>query len=203
MKFCEPIVRASETNVRSLSFGHPQSDFHRSGFPPYSYVPGKFPHPLRDPQGHSFQHSPPAVVLDDPRDGRRCVAFLRGVELFNRGYYWEAHEAWEAVWIAVGRRGREADFLKGLIKLAAAGVKAREGRPEGVARHARRAAELFRSVASDSDDSPDFDDAHWGIQLHDLIRAADELARRPEVAIDESPEPVVKVLSITLSLIDS
>ena len=45
--------------------------------------------------------------------------------------YWEAHEAWEELWHACGRMGPTADFLRGLIKLAAAGVKVREGRPRG------------------------------------------------------------------------
>ena len=53
-------------------------------------------------------------------------AYLRGVELFNAGYYWEAHESWEALWHAHGRRGPTAGVLQGLIKLAAAGVKIRE-----------------------------------------------------------------------------
>jgi hypothetical protein len=57
--------------------------------------------------------------------------YLRGIDLFNHGFYWESHEAWEAVWISAGRRGSVADFLKALIKVAAAGVKAREGREAG------------------------------------------------------------------------
>jgi predicted metal-dependent hydrolase len=72
--------------------------------------------------------------------------YLRGVALFNAGYYWEAHEAWESLWHAAGRKGPVADVLKGLIKLAAAGVKVREGQPHGITTHARRAAELFESV---------------------------------------------------------
>ena len=165
--------------------------------PPYSYVPGKFPHPLRDPEGHSFGHSPPPLVLPAADEGRNCREFLRGIELFDHGYYWEAHESWEAVWNALGRRGREADFVKGLIKLAAAGVKAREGRPEGVARHARRAAELLRTVAVDADDSKSH--SFWGMSLAELIRAAEKLREAPDAVIDVSPAPVVKALPIDLS----
>ena len=69
--------------------------------------------------------------------------FRRGVELFDAGYYWEAHEAWEALWHAAGRRGATADVLRGLIKLAAAGIKVRERREGGVRTHGRRAAECF------------------------------------------------------------
>ena len=39
-----------------------------------------------------------------------------------------------------------ADFLKGLIKLAAAGVKSLEEKPTGVTRHTDRAMELLSAV---------------------------------------------------------
>jgi hypothetical protein len=114
-------------------------------FPPYSYVPGKYPHPIRDPAGHSYGQRPPIAALDAAR-WSECQAYLWGFDLFNHGYYWEAHETWEAVWHACERSGAAADLLKGLIKLAAAGVKAREGSRDGVRRHLTRAADLFGKV---------------------------------------------------------
>lgn len=78
-----------------------------------------------------------------PEDWRRSEPYLYGIDLFNHGYYWEAHESWESLWHAAGRRGEMADYLKGLIKLAAAAVKAREGNPSGVERHAARATQLL------------------------------------------------------------
>jgi uncharacterized protein len=114
--------------------------------PPYTYTPGVTPHPVTDPRGHSFGQSAPRPDGFDPQHWWLCEPFVRGIVLFNRGYYWEAHEEWESVWHAVGRKGPIADFLKGLIKWAAAGVKAREGRFEGVARHLHRAAELLASA---------------------------------------------------------
>ena len=117
--------------------------------PSYTYVPGgPWPHPISGEGGH---------LADRPWEGRvppirgdgwsSSPTYLRGVLLFNAGYYWEAHEAWEALWHAHDRAGPTADVLKGLIKLAAAGVKVRQGQPRGVSTHARRAAELFESVA--------------------------------------------------------
>ena len=41
-----------------------------------------------------------------------------GVELFNAGRYWDAHEAWERAWTP-DRRGPESGFYKGLIQVAA------------------------------------------------------------------------------------
>lgn len=116
-------------------------------FPPYTYTPGVTPHPIRDPQGHSYGRTEPVSEKFDPQRWRDCATYVHGLRLFNRGYYWEAHEAWEAAWHSVGRRGITGDFLKGLIKWAAAGVKVREGRPNGVRRHLRRAAELIGEAA--------------------------------------------------------
>ena len=116
--------------------------------PPYTYVTGQHPHPVSDPAGHSYGVE--IVVREiDAADWSTCGTYLFGADLFNHGYYWEAHERWEAVWHAAGRQGIVADFLKALIKLAAAGVKAREKRVEGIARHASRAQQLFTAVAAD------------------------------------------------------
>jgi uncharacterized protein len=116
-------------------------------FPPYAFVPGgPWPHPTRTPEGHSYGRSegkPDPIVGDD---WARSAPYRRGIALFNAGYYWEAHEAWEALWHAHGRQGPTADVLKGLIKLAAAGVKVRERQPHGILTHARRAAALFEEA---------------------------------------------------------
>lgn len=116
--------------------------------PRYAYVPGRQPHPVTDPRGHSFGLTPHEIAPLDPVHPERSCEFLYGLDLFNLGYYWEAHECWEELWHAAGRTGPMADFLKGLIKLAAAGVKAREGNSAGVQRHARRAAELLEQSAT-------------------------------------------------------
>ena len=62
--------------------------------------------------------------------------FPAGLDLFNRQQYFAAHEEWEADWHAAGRRGNDADFLKALIHLAAAGVKFQQNTPAGVRSHA-------------------------------------------------------------------
>ncbi|MER8672157.1 DUF309 domain-containing protein [Mesorhizobium sp. M1156] len=69
------------------------------------------------------------------------------IDLINHGYYWEAHEAWEPLWHAAKQSPQHRLFLQGLILLAAAGVKIREGKRVAAARHAARAGALFRQVA--------------------------------------------------------
>jgi hypothetical protein len=115
--------------------------------PPYSFVPGRFPHPVADPAGHSFGVEPAPPAMFDPKQWTASEAYLYGIDLFNAGYYWESHVEWESLWLACGRSGDAADFLKGLIKLAAAGVKHLEAKPAGVQSHACRAAILWREVA--------------------------------------------------------
>jgi len=53
--------------------------------------------------------------------------FRHGVDLFNHGFPWEAHEAWEPLWFAAPRGRPERALLHGLIHVAAAAVKARAG----------------------------------------------------------------------------
>ena len=49
-------------------------------------------------------------------------ALARGAELFNAGKHWEAHEAWEELWLALEDEPKL--FVQGLIQAAAAGHKA-------------------------------------------------------------------------------
>jgi len=118
-----------------------------------------------------YQHVVPAALV--PQSWQDSAEYLFGVDLFNHAYYWESHEAWESLWHVAGRTGPVATFLKGLIKLAAAGVKSREGVIRGVTRHAARAAELFSIVAVDKSVSRP---VYCGIDLPHLTEAAQTLA---------------------------
>jgi hypothetical protein len=68
----------------------------------------------RNPAGHSFGPAEPKPSIDQEQDWHECLPYLWGIDLFNNGYYWEAHETWEAVWHATGHRGTMADFCKAL-----------------------------------------------------------------------------------------
>jgi len=158
--------------------------------PPYSHVPGRTPHPISDPRGHSFGHPPEHAARPESDAWASCRAYLRGVDLFNHGYYWEAHEVWESLWHACGRHGDVADFLKGLIKLAAAGVKVREGRPRGVVGHARAAAHLFRRTAANAE-------SLFGLRLDELVGFAEAVAAHPPISATPAA-PVEVVFGFTL-----
>jgi hypothetical protein len=164
-------------------------------FPPYSYVPGLFPHPVSDPGGHSFgvRHQPPGPLDADHWDVNED--YLHGIDLFNHGYYWEAHEVWEGLWHAAGREGVVADFLKGLIQLTAAGVKVRQQVPRGVAGLGQGSADLFRRVREDLD--PDVS-RFLGLNVERLHTFALELAEQPERDPGPADAPAARVLSLVL-----
>jgi hypothetical protein len=131
------IAGAGSIQDGRVTMGETARFYHDAEPPSHTYVPGRSgARPVRD-------EPEPAVGPVAGDAWAESPAYLRGVDLFNAGCYWEAHEAWEALWMAHGRRGPTALVLKGLIKLAAAGVKVRQGRPGGVRSLARRAAGHF------------------------------------------------------------
>ncbi len=97
--------------------------------PAYAFTPGVNPHPTRAPQGHSYGRAP------EPLDS----AFDWGVDLYNHGYAWEAHEAWEDLWRAEEPGSAAAAFVRGLIQCAAACLKVRLGRHDAARRIGARA----------------------------------------------------------------
>ena len=118
--------------------------------PAYTFVPGtSTPHPVRDPRGHSHNRKGrPSLPLtaENWADNR---TFLLALDYFNSGFYWEAHEEWDRLWRISGPESTVGRFLRGLIKLAAAGVKVREYSIHGVRRHAASAGEVFADVAAE------------------------------------------------------
>lgn len=117
-------------------------------FPSYAYLPGRQPHPVRDRAGHSYNsEAMPLAAKASLESG----IFLWGLDLFNHGYYWEAHEAWEGLWQVADRGAPLRTLFKGLILLSAAGVKIREGKQAAAIRHAGRAAALLRRLMNPQD----------------------------------------------------
>jgi len=69
-----------------------------------------------------------------------------GLALYRAGYFWEAHEAWEPLWLEAAPNSRERALLQGLILLANARLKLRMGRGPAAARIAALAAEHLQRV---------------------------------------------------------
>lgn len=151
--------------------------------PAYAYLPGgSLPHPVRDPAGHSHRADPPEPLLPPERWAGQGD-YLHGVDLFNAGYFWEAHEAWEGLWQQA--TGVQRQYLHGMIQLAAAMLKQRCGLPRGARRLAERAAARLTPIAA----------AHaryMGTAMADVERALQQLKTAPghvRFAIHLDPTP--------------
>ena len=82
----------------------------------------------------------------------------RGVELFNEGRYWDAHEAWEEAWMP-DRHGPERGFYKGLIQVAAGCLHYGRGNRRGTVNKWRSGVEYLRPYLP----------RHRGVELEPLV----------------------------------
>lgn len=71
------------------------------------------------------------------------VAWRYGLRLYNGGFYWEAHEVLERVWMNAQQNSREQQLVQGVIHLANAGLKQALGRDRAVQRLLRLAGSCF------------------------------------------------------------
>ena len=93
-------------------------------------------------EGKGDPVSPPL----DPSHPEKSEFLRYSLDLYNYGYFWESHVYFESLWNAHQRVGPVADFLKGMIKLGAAGVKFNISQKEAAIGHLNRARELFLIV---------------------------------------------------------
>jgi hypothetical protein len=149
-------------------------------FPPYAFLPGRDPHPTRDPEGHSFGEEAPAAYLE-PERWRENADYRFGVDLYNHGFLWEAHEAWEGLWHAAKKDEVQALHLQGLIQCAAACLKIPMEQPRGLERLSELGAEKLRRVARESGG------AYMGIDLDGFVDELEAFARSHPTSIDGRP----------------
>lgn len=60
--------------------------------------------------------------------------YLYGADLYNHGYWWEAHEAWEGLWKAIPREDAAHRFIRGLIQAGACYLQMHQRKWEGARR---------------------------------------------------------------------
>lgn len=151
-------------------------------FPPYAFLPGRDPHPVRDPRGHSYSEEPetaPAHI--EPDRWRENQPYLYGVDLYNHGYLWEAHEAWESIWHPAKHDELYADFLQGLIQCTAACLKVAMEQPAGLAKLSQLGIGRLERVAREV--GPEF----MGVELCDFAEEMKAFAGSEPESADERP----------------
>lgn len=117
-------------------------------FPPYAFRPGENPHPTQDRGGHSKDREHQPFLPLPPERWRENEAYLFGVDLYNAGFLWEAHESWEEAWHPTRAVDPiQGEFLQGLIQCAAACLKIPMGQPRGLHRLAELSAGRLEAVA--------------------------------------------------------
>ena len=100
-------------------------------YPSNAHVPGRTPRPLESP---AFDAAAAAPVYTVDRMWSQNTTYLYGIDLYNSGYFWEAHEVWEPVWMRSAGNSRERIVVQGLIQLSNACLKLLMERPEAAAR---------------------------------------------------------------------
>ena len=125
-----------------------------------------------------IQETGASPAPEPDRDG-----LARGIELFNRRQYWEAHEAWEGAWMPL-RDSAEGDFYKGLVQVAAGTYHYQRRNPNGALVKWRDGANFLRG----------FLPAWSGIDIQALVSDVDQLVRGLEGARDwpELPLPQLR-----------
>lgn len=100
-------------------------------FPPYRHLPGTTPHPERSPDGHLRGASLTPTLSLTQKGWAENEDYLFGIDLFNAGYFWEAHASWERLWALEESDSEARRFLQALVQTSAACLKARMGEKVG------------------------------------------------------------------------
>lgn len=135
--------------------------------PPHAYTPGQTP---RHPD-HAFDAlrgtAQPGMSV---RALAASDAWQAGWVFFDQGFFWEAHEAWEPVWMSLPPNSAERHLVRAVIQFANARLKERMQRP----RAARRLCELTRECLA----ACGAEDEVMSVSLSDLLAQLGALERR-------------------------
>jgi hypothetical protein len=120
----------------------------------------------------------------------RRAALAKGLEAYDRGDVFLAHELLEPAWMGT-RDLAERELLQGLIKLAAAFVHAARGNPAGVAKNLRGARERLANAGDAGE--------RTGIDVETLLRAIDARLGA-EIEVTDPPIAIPRASAKTDSL---
>ncbi|MGR3564580.1 MAG: DUF309 domain-containing protein [Heliomarina sp.] len=99
-------------------------------FPPHAYVPGR--NERHDESLFEAFHASVQPGMS-PEELEQTLAWRAGWLFVRHGYFWEAHEVLEPVWMTL-EDGPERQFVQGVIQTANAALKLEMDRPNAVRR---------------------------------------------------------------------
>ena len=136
-------------------------------YPEYRHVPGRTPHPERHEDGHSYGLSVLTCGALTENNWRKHSAYLRGIDLYHAGFFWEAHEAWEGPWSLCEADGLVANLIQALILNTAAQLKVHMGNAAGARTHSQAARWRLARIRSKGFGGPQ--SRFLGVDVGDLI----------------------------------
>lgn len=139
--------------------------------PTHAYVPGKT---SRHPEGCFDDIRNTASTEMTPDELAQSDAFLAGLQYLQTGYFWEAHEVLEPVWMALPESGEHRHLVQALIQFVNAQLKLEMGRPKA----AKRLCGIVRVLLSGVQES-----VVMGVEIHVVLRQLDSLEEVSERAL--------------------
>jgi uncharacterized protein len=116
---------------------------------------------------------------NDPR-------FLKGIEEFNQGLYFECHETLEEIWVE--DHGEDRKFYQGIIQIAAGYFKLEQGVPAG-------AIKLWRMGLEKLDP---YRPVHFGVSVDSLSDAVNDhlqqLEANPQITTEVLNPPTIHLV---------
>lgn len=97
--------------------------YSQRSLPLYRHLPFQNPHPFLDEDGHSFGEELLPVEGFGADNWMASDEYLYAIDLFNNGFWWEAHERLKQVSIGAGRESITGTFIQGLIQASAGLLK--------------------------------------------------------------------------------
>lgn len=117
-------------------------------WPGHAYVPGRSDRHVEGAFDTLRDTAAPGMSIEALF---RSAAFRQGRRYYDAGFYWEAHEVWEPVWLALPEGTDERVLVQAMIQLANGWLKLRMNRPKAAARLAAIVESLLREVGDRTD----------------------------------------------------
>ncbi|MDG2341401.1 MAG: DUF309 domain-containing protein [Paracoccaceae bacterium] len=140
-------------------------------WPTHPYIPGKTTRHAEDAFEHLTATAAPGMSIEELS---KSDAFLFGLKYLNTGFYWEAHELFEPVWMALPYPSRERALAQGLIQIANGLLKLKMDRPNA----ARRLDAIARNHIAHAGSGVVMGITHQGV-----LRMLDSLKRKCDDAL--------------------
>lgn len=144
-------------------------------FPPpsHAYVPGR----TRRHKAGAFAALCASVQKgSDADDLAQSDAWAAGWQFLDDGFYWEAHEVWEPVWMALPEGTDARRLVQAAIQTANAALKQSMGRPVAVLRLCGIVDDLLRDLGAQP---------IMGVDPAVLVRRVHALRRAANLAVSE------------------